>query len=161
MIGQSEIRRVLPHRFPMLLLDRVTEIVPGRRVTAVKAVSCNEPCYQHLGPQAAAGDYAYPRVLLTESWCQSAGLLATWEAPDPDVIEGKVMLFGSVSGVEYHRPVLPGDVLVHQASISRVVGDTVVFDGESRVNGVAVMTVERAVMAFRQAGTLGRTDDRN
>ncbi|MFH9263220.1 MULTISPECIES: 3-hydroxyacyl-ACP dehydratase FabZ family protein [unclassified Streptomyces] len=158
MIGQSEIRRVLPHRFPMLLVDRVLDVVPGERLTALKAVTCNEPWYQNLGPDAAPQDYAYPRVLLTESWCQSAGLLASWESPDPDVLEGKVMLFGSVSEVAYLRPVLPGDVLEHRASISRVLGDTVIVEGESTVGGDVVMTVGRAVMAFRPAEELRPAD---
>ncbi|MER6623308.1 beta-hydroxyacyl-ACP dehydratase [Streptomyces sp. NPDC000931] len=154
MIGQFEIRKVLPHRFPMLLVDRVLDVVPGERVIAVKAVTCNEPWYRDLGPEAGPRDYAYPRVLLTESWCQAAGLLATWEAPDPDVLEGRVMLFGGVSDVAYLREVLPGDVLEHRASLSRVLGDTVIVEGESTVNGRAVMTVGRAVMAFRPAAEL-------
>ncbi|MFI0767319.1 3-hydroxyacyl-ACP dehydratase FabZ family protein [Streptomyces sp. NPDC021218] len=154
MIGQLEIRKVLPHRFPMLLLDRVTEVGPGERVTAVKAVTCNEPWYQGLGPDAPAEAYGYPRVLLLESWCQSAGLLATWESPDPDVLEGQVMLFGSVSGVEYHRPVLPGDVLEHRASITRVVDDTVIIEGGSTVAGEPALTVGLAVLAFRPAAEL-------
>ncbi|MCA6094674.1 beta-hydroxyacyl-ACP dehydratase [Streptomyces sp. SCA3-4] len=154
MTGQLEIRKVLPHRFPMLLVDRVTDIVPGERITAVKAVTCNEPWYQRLGPEAAAEDYAYPSVLLMESWCQSAGLLATWESPNPDVLDGNVMLFGSVSGLRYHRPVLPGEVLEHRAAISRVLGDNVIIEGESRVGGEPVMTVASAVMAFRPADEL-------
>ncbi|WP_062214281.1 3-hydroxyacyl-ACP dehydratase FabZ family protein [Streptomyces sp. NBRC 109706] len=154
MIGQPEIRNVLPHRFPMLLVDRVKEIAPGERVVATKAVTCNEPWYQKLGPDAVAADFAYPKALLTESWAQAAALLCTWESPEPDLFDGKVMLFGGASEITFHRAVLPGDVLEHHAVISRALGDTVIIEGDSRVDGEPVLTVERAVMAFRPASEL-------
>ncbi|WP_395297036.1 3-hydroxyacyl-ACP dehydratase FabZ family protein [Kitasatospora hibisci] len=150
--GQAAIRRALPHRFPMLLVDRVLDVVPGERITAVKAVSCNEPWYQDV-PEGVE-DFAYPQVLLMESWCQAAGLLATWEDPNPDVLTGRVMLFGAVTGLAYHGPVLPGDVLEHRATITRTLGDTLIIAGESLVDGEPVLTVESAVLAFRPAEEL-------
>jgi len=175
-IGQDGIRRILPHRYPMLLLDRVTGLVPDRRITAVKAVTCNEPWYGRPGP--AAGDapapgsdeaaaWAYPPVLLAESWCQAAGLLAIWDPDGRDVLAGRVMLFGGISDVEYLAPVLPGDVVEHRAAVSRMLGDTVIFQGTSVVDGRPVMRVASAVLAFRPAGQLradgaegaGRADD--
>jgi 3-hydroxyacyl-[acyl-carrier-protein] dehydratase len=153
-IGQRDIRARLPHRFPMLLVDRVVDVVPGERLTALKAVTCNEPWYERLGPDSAEEDFAYPASLLVESWCQSAGVLATWDDPNPDVLDGQVMLFGSMSGVEFHRPVLPGEVLEHRVVLDRRVGDTVLFEGESRCAGAPVMTVGRIVMAFRPAEAL-------
>ncbi|GAA2801207.1 beta-hydroxyacyl-ACP dehydratase [Kitasatospora sp. CM 4170] len=150
--GQAAIRRALPHRFPMLLVDRVLDVVPGERITAVKAVSCNEPWYRDV-PEGAE-DFAYPQVLLMESWCQAAGLLATWEDPNPDVLTGRVMLFGAVTGLAYHGPVLPGDVLEHRATITRTLGDTLIIAGESLVDGEPVLTVESAVLAFRPAEEL-------
>ncbi|MBV6698119.1 3-hydroxyacyl-ACP dehydratase FabZ family protein [Kitasatospora aureofaciens] len=152
LIGQSVIRRALPHRFPMLLVDRVLDVLPGERITAVKAVTCNEPWYREVA--ADTEDFAYPQVLLMESWCQAAGLLATWEAPNPDVLAGRVMLFGAVTGLEYHRPVLPGDVLEHRATITRTLGDTLIIAGESLVDGEPVLTVGSAVLAFRPAEEL-------
>ncbi|MFB8237915.1 3-hydroxyacyl-ACP dehydratase FabZ family protein [Kitasatospora purpeofusca] len=149
--GQAAIRRVLPHRFPMLLVDRVLEVVPGERITAVKAVSCNEPWYREAADDA---DFGYPQVLLMESWCQAAGLLATWEDPDPDVLTGRVMLFGGVSGVEYHRPALPGDLLEHRATVVRALADTLIITGRSLVDGEPVLTVDSAVLTFRPAGEL-------
>lgn len=89
-----------------------------------------------------------------ESWCQSAGVLATWEEPNPDVLAGRVMLFGGMTGVEFHRTVLPGDVLEHRVRVERRVDDTVMFEGESLVGGETVMTVGRIVMAFRPAEVL-------
>ncbi|MFI9100873.1 3-hydroxyacyl-ACP dehydratase FabZ family protein [Streptomyces fildesensis] len=159
MIDQTGIRRLLPHRFPMLLLDRVTDLVPGERITAVKAVTCNEPWFGRLGPDAAAEDYGYPSVLLTESWCQAAGLLAVWDPDGRDVLDGRLMLFGGVSDVEFLRPVLPGDVVEHRASVARTLGDTVIFEGDSAVEGETVMRIGRAVLAFRPAGQLRPGND--
>ncbi|MGW3957059.1 3-hydroxyacyl-ACP dehydratase FabZ family protein [Streptomyces sp. NPDC004752] len=158
MIGQREIRARLPHRFPMLLVDRLTEIVPGDRLTALKAVTCNEPWYRTLGPDSAEDDFVYPSSLLLESWCQAAGVLATWDEPNPDVLQGQVMLFGGMTGVEFHRPVLPGEVLEHRVRQSHRIDDNVLFEGESLAGGETVMSVERIVMAFRPASALRPTE---
>ncbi|MBM7054384.1 3-hydroxyacyl-ACP dehydratase FabZ family protein [Streptomyces durocortorensis] len=157
MTGQRDIRARLPHRFPMLLVDRVVDIAPGERLTALKAVTCNEPWYEKLGPDTPEEDFAYPTSLLVESWCQSAGVLATWDEPNPDVLDGRVMLFGSMTGVEFHRPVLPGEVLEHRVRLDRRVDDTVLFEGDCRSGGETVMTVGRIVMAFRPAEALRPT----
>ncbi|MFC0602039.1 3-hydroxyacyl-ACP dehydratase FabZ family protein [Streptomyces palmae] len=150
----DEIKRILPHRFPMLLVDRVTEMVPGERLTALKAVTVNEPWYQELDDKAPEEAYHYPSVLLAESWCQSAGVLAAWENPNPDVLSGQVMLFGGVSDVEYLHPVRPGDVLEHRVTLSRSFGDTLIFEGESLVGEQVVLRVSRVTMAMRPASEL-------
>ncbi|MBB5803639.1 3-hydroxyacyl-[acyl-carrier-protein] dehydratase [Saccharothrix ecbatanensis] len=137
------IRALLPHRFPMLLLDRVLEVEPGQRLTAVKAITANEPWY------ADGGDPGYQPVLLIESWGQAAGVLALLSEPGTDLLDGRVMLFGSMSGVEIHRRVLPGDVLEHRVKVFRSLGDTVIFEGECVTAGEPVLTVNRMVMAFR------------
>jgi len=70
------------------------------------------------------------------------------------VLSGQVMLFGSLSDIEFHRPVLPGDVLEHRVRVSRVVGETVIFEGECVVRGELVFTVSRMVVAYRPAEQL-------
>lgn len=120
-----EVLSLLPHRYPMLLVDRIATLVPGVRITGVKSVTHNEPWYAHLAP---GQDPAYPSSLLIESWGQTAGLLASAAAPD---ISGQVMLFGSVAQAEFHRPVLPGDVVEHHISVSRSLGDSVIFEGRA------------------------------
>ncbi|MEU6479397.1 beta-hydroxyacyl-ACP dehydratase [Streptomyces sp. NPDC047017] len=154
MIGISGIKRVLPHRYPMLLVDRVDELVPGERLVAVKAVTVNEPWYQDLAAGADDEQHAYPSVLLVESWCQAAGVLAAWDQPNPDVLAGQVMLFGSIADVVFRRPVLPGDVLEHRVRLVRALSDTVIFEGEALVAGEPVLEVGRVVMALRPAGEL-------
>ncbi|MBW5420650.1 beta-hydroxyacyl-ACP dehydratase [Streptomyces sp. BG9H] len=142
---------LLPHRYPMLLVDRVEEMVPGERVRAVKAITMNEPWYAGLSADAALD---YPPSLLIESWGQCAGLLASATAPAP---AGQVMLFGSVADAEFCLPVLPGDVIEHRVRISRALADSVIFEGSSHRGADTVMSVSRMVMAFRPAELL-RTD---
>ncbi|GCB45886.1 3-hydroxyacyl-ACP dehydratase FabZ family protein [Streptomyces sp. NL15-2K] len=143
---------LLPHRYPMLLVDRVTELVPGERIRTLKAVTLNEPWYAAIPPDAAPGTaYDYPQSLLVESWGQSAGLLASAVAEAPS---GQVMLFGSVADAEFHLPVLPGDVIEHRVRVSRALTDSVIFEGSSHRGDETVMTVTRMVMAFRPADRL-------
>ena len=143
-----DVAEILPHRYPMLLIDRVLEVAPGSWVTAVKAISRNEPWY-------ADGAYAaYPEVLLVESWAQAAGLVTGVEQPNPDVCSGRVMLLGSLSGVQFHRPVLPGDVLEHRVRVTKAINETTIFEGECVVRGELVFTVPRMVVAHRPAEVL-------
>ncbi|MFF4387428.1 3-hydroxyacyl-ACP dehydratase FabZ family protein [Streptomyces sp. NPDC001552] len=148
-MNAAEIKWMLPHRYPMLLVDRVLELVPGESLRAVKAITCNEPWYQHLGDDAGEEEFAYPQTLLVESWGQAAGLLAVHAGSPEGDLGGQVMLAGAMSGVEFLRAVYPGDVLEHRVRVFRALTDTVVFDGESLVDGQVAMTFSRMVMAFR------------
>lgn len=149
MIGLEVIKMILPHRYPMLLVDRVTEIVPGERLTATKAVTVNEPWYARCG-----ANHAYPPVLVIESWCQAAGVLAAWQNRQPDVLSGQVMLFGSIANISFHGRVLPGDVLEHKVRLVRSLSDAAIVEGESRVGDDTVLEVDRVVMALRPADVL-------
>jgi 3-hydroxyacyl-[acyl-carrier-protein] dehydratase len=135
----------------MLLLDEVREAVPGESLVAVKAVTAAEPCFEGLAP---AADDAYPPTLLIESWCQAAALLALLDAPNPDVLGGRVALFGGIGGLRFGEPVRPGDVLVHRARLSRLFEDAAVLTGTAEVGGEVVLEVEQIVVAFREAGLL-------
>lgn len=159
--ARPRIHELLPHRYPMLLVDRVLQLRPGASVRALKAVTRNEPWYQGLD-DADDADAAYPSSLLIESWGQAAGLLA---AADP-AAAGGVMLFGSAAGATFHAPVHPGDVVEHRVRISHALPDTVIFEGTShrgrdgrdgqdgRDGRELVLSVERMVMAFRPADAL-------
>lgn len=151
MIGPAQIRELLPYRYPMLLLDRVDELEPGARLRGRKAVTANEPWYRSLEP---AGEHAYPAVLLVESWAQAAGMLAVCSQLAADAPPDAVMLLGSVSGAAFHGPVLPGDTVEHEVRLTRALSDTMMFDGESRVDGRVVLEIGRAVMALRPAAAL-------
>lgn len=156
MIGVAEIMQKLPYRHPMLLVDRVTEVVPGERLTALKAVTASEPWFRECplnDPDMAVGTapVVFPAVLLIESLCQAAGLLAAWDAPKPSVLSGEVMLLGSLSDVTVQASVEPGSVICHHVRLVRGFGDTLIFDGTSAVDGHPVLRVGHMVMAIRPA----------
>lgn len=153
-LGFDEIKRVLPHRYPMLLVDRVVEVEPGVRLTARKAVSGNEPWYRDLADDTPATGYAYPPTLLVESWCQAAGLLAASDPAGLDAPAGRVLLIGAMTGIRFTAEVFPGDLVEHRVRLVRSVGDTAIFEGESLVDGRTVLEVERVVVAMRPAAEL-------
>jgi len=150
--GVGEIVRRIPHRYPILLLDRVLEVEPGHRLTAQKAVTVAEPCYRGSGE--ATGDWAYPVALLIESLAQAAVLLAVWEQPNPDVLAGQVELAGGMREVRIHRPVYPGSVLEHRVELVRSIGDTAILAGRTIVDDETVLEVGHFVLALRDVETL-------
>lgn len=150
----SAIKQLLPHRYPMLLVDRVLELVPGESLVAIKAVTCNEPWYQALDDAATVEQFGYPPTLLVESWGQAAGLLAVQPGTADAEPSDQVMLAGAMSGVEFLRPVHPGEVLEHRVRMVRALSDTVIFEGESLVGREVVMRLSHMVMAFRPGDRL-------
>lgn len=152
MIGVDEIKRRIPHRHPILLVDRVLDVAPGAELTAVKAVTVTEPCYRAV-PDGA--DHAYPEPLLIESWAQAAVLLSVWDQPNPDVLAGKVELAGAINDVRFDRPVHPGDVLRHRVRMVKAIADTAILAGETTVEGAPVMSVGHFVVALRSIDVLG------
>ncbi|MEV4702003.1 beta-hydroxyacyl-ACP dehydratase [Actinoplanes sp. NPDC049316] len=150
--GLERISRTIPHRAPILLVDRVTEVVAGERMTTRKAVSANEPVY--AGHTGGAADYAYPIPLVVESWAQSAVLLAVWEAPNPDVLAGKVELAGSIKEIAVEGRVFPGQVIEHHVRLVKAVDGTAILAGESRVDGEPLLRVGSFVVALRDVTDL-------
>ena len=145
------ISQALAHRYPMLLIDRVVEMVPGQRVVALKAVTCNEPWYQDPPAGSAPEDHDYPAVLVAESWCQAAALLASHRSAQLGAQGGLLPLFGAISDVVFTARVRPGDVLEHRVRQVRAVADTVIFEGESLAGGTPVLTVGQLMIAWRPA----------
>lgn len=94
---------IIPHRYPMLMIDRVLELEPGKRVVAVKNLSANEPVFQGHYP----GNPIFPGVLILEAMAQ-AGAVAVLAQPEH---AGKVPLFAGIDEARFRRPVLPGDQL--------------------------------------------------
>lgn len=152
--GPARIRQTIPHRYPILLVDRVTEVVPGRRLTARKAVTSAEPAYAGLDETADDSGHAYPVPLLIESWAQAAVLLAVWDTPNPDVLAGKVELAGAINNIQVAGPVPPGGVLEHRVELVRAVGDTSILAGETWYDGRLVLAVHHFVLALRSIDVL-------
>ena len=101
-----KILRLLPHRYPFLLVDRVVEITPGQEIAAYKCVSINEPFFQGHFP----GDPFMPGVLIIEAMAQAGGLMVLEQFP-PEELENKLVLFSAIENAKFRRPVRPGDRL--------------------------------------------------
>lgn len=150
MTGVAEITGIIPHRYPVLLVDRVSDVLPGVSLTGYKAVSAAERCYRDH-----ADDYAYPFGLMLESWAQSAVVLVQWDRPNPDVLAGKAVLISTIKGVEVFGAVYPGDVLEHRVRIVRALDDAAILTGESLVAGRRVLSVGQFTLALRDVEVLG------
>lgn len=137
---------VLPHRPPILLVDRVEAVVAGQWIRTRKCVSVNEALRSAEDSRAP-----FPSSLMLESWCQSAGLLVCAEDPNPDVTTGKLMLFGGLRDVQFFGSARPGDVLSHQVRLERDIDGTAVLSGFSTVEGRVVMTIGSITLARRSA----------
>jgi 3-hydroxyacyl-[acyl-carrier-protein] dehydratase len=108
----AEIKSFLAHRYPFLLVDRVLELEPGKRIKALKNVTINEPFFQGHFPHFAV----MPGVLIIEAMAQVSGLLSLKSAgdrPDPD----SVFFFAGIDGARFKRPVVPGDALLMESEI--------------------------------------------
>jgi 3-hydroxyacyl-[acyl-carrier-protein] dehydratase len=152
-MNHAQIKAVLPHRYPMLLVDAVDALEPGSEITASKSITGNESCFAHLHDTAAPEAYAYPSSLVIESFCQAAGILyATAEADK--TFDGMVMLFGSISSFVFHTSAYPGETLQHRVRLDRALTDSAVFSGEVRAAGKLVADVSRVVVAVRPAAVL-------
>jgi 3-hydroxyacyl-[acyl-carrier-protein] dehydratase len=149
MIDTLELLTRIPHRHPILLVDRVLAVQPGVSLTATKVVSVTEFCYRQPVGAAPLTSYRYPRPLMLESLAQAAVVLATWDRPNPDVHSGKLQLAASLRGVRHLRSVYPGDVLEHHITLHTMVGDTVVIGGVTTVGGTPVLEVDQFVLAMR------------
>lgn len=114
MLSNAEIQRILPHRYPFLLVDRVVELEPGKRAVAIKNVTANEPFFQGHFP----GYPIMPGVLIVEALAQTAGIAANAGASDSDGADNaKLGVFASIDGIKFKRQVMPGDTLQLTAEI--------------------------------------------
>jgi 3-hydroxyacyl-[acyl-carrier-protein] dehydratase len=154
-VDLADIKSWLPHRYPILLVDRVDEVEPGQWLVARKAITANEPCYAGLPDDA---DQAYPASLLIESWCQAAGVLVMHGEPNPDVRTGQVPLFGAITDLELAAPVRPGDVVRHRVRAQKILSTAALLEGESMVDGRCVMRVGQIVVALRPVSELRLPD---
>jgi len=130
-----EIMKLLPHRYPMLLIDRVMEIEPGKRIVGLKNVSANEQFFQGHFPGAPV----MPGVLIVEAMAQCSAVLFLMDLPDR---EKKLFLFGGVDKARFRKPVVPGDQLIMECEVLQRRASTVKMKGTARVNGAVVAEAE-------------------
>jgi len=133
-----KIMRYLPHRYPFLLVDRVVECEPGRRLVAIKNVSYNEPFFQGHFP----GQPIMPGVLIMEALAQATGLLASESAPE--VLAGKNFIYYLVGldKARFKRPVVPGDQLRLEVEYLRHKRNIWAFSCRAEVDGEFVASAE-------------------
>jgi len=107
------IMSVLPHRYPILLVDRVLEIEPKKRIVAIKNVTINEPIFAGHFP----GRPVFPGVLLIEGMAQAGGLLLLQDIPDRSK---KLIYFAGIDEAKFRRPVVPGDQIRYELEVLRL-----------------------------------------
>ncbi|MCL6627873.1 MAG: 3-hydroxyacyl-ACP dehydratase FabZ [Alicyclobacillus shizuokensis] len=123
----EDIRKILPHRYPFFLVDRVTELEPGKRVAGYKLVSANEPQFQGHFPEYSL----MPGVLIMEAIAQLGGV-AVLTMPE---FAGKLPMFAGMDGVRFRGQVRPGDRLDMELTIDRMRGTMGKGQGRALVDG--------------------------
>lgn len=142
-VGPLDIKRVmaaLPHRYPMLLVDRVEELIPDRSIVAIKAVSMNEEFFQGHFP----GRPIMPGVLQVEALAQAAGVLAVESLGLAG--SGKLVYFMSIDGVKFRKPVEPGVLLRLEVEFVQKRSRVCKFAGKATLNGDVATECEFTAM---------------
>ena len=136
--GIAEIMKFLPHRYPFLLVDRILELEPDKRIVGLKNVTINEQFFQGHFPGAPV----MPGVLIIESMAQVAGVLIYRDLPDK---EKKLIYFSGIDSAKFRRPVLPGDQLLVEMQLLNRRNNFGKMQGRATVDG---KLVAEAVVLF-------------
>lgn len=139
----EEIMKMLPHRYPFLLVDRLTVEVPGEKGFGLKNVTMNEEFFQGHFP----GNPIMPGVLQIEAMAQTAGALVLAAMPEGEQNAG--VFFMSIDGVKFRKPVKPGDQLIMRVEKIKERGKIYVFKGQSEVDGKVVSEAEFTAMIVK------------
>lgn len=131
----QQIHSLLPHRYPFLLIDRVLDSEPGKRLRAMKNVTINEPFFQGHFPTKPV----MPGVLLIEAMAQATGLLAMESS---DVPKEAIYYLVGVDKARFKRPVMPGDQLIFEVEVLKHKREIWVFAAEAKVDGNLVASAE-------------------
>lgn len=131
-IGIERIMELIPHRYPMLLIDQLTEIEVGEAAVGIKCVTMNEPFFQGHFPSKPV----MPGVLIVEAMAQTAAALVMYSMGDE--AEKKLVYFMSIDGAKFRKPVVPGDRLELHIQKERHRGPVWRFKAEGKVNGQVV-----------------------
>lgn len=147
---ELDIRQImdrLPHRYPMLLVDRVLEMVPGKSIVAVKNVTINEPFFTGHFPHHPV----MPGVLIIEAMAQAAAIFSFADPGDPDAKADKKMAYYlvGVDGARFRKPVVPGDQLRLEVTADRISRALCKYSASALVDG-QVVAQAKLMCAIRQ-----------
>lgn len=145
MIDVTQIQKILPHRYPFLLIDRVNELEPNKHIIAYKNVTIGEPIFQGHFP----GHPIYPGVMIIEGMAQAGGVLAfnsMSEEGKADASDNKVVYFMSIDRAKFRNPVRPGDRLEYHLSVLKHKGNIWVLDAKAYVDDKLVAEAELKAM---------------
>lgn len=132
-----EIKNLLPHRYPFLLLDRVLEVKKGESLQALKNVTINEPFFQGHFPHRPV----MPGVLMLEAMAQASAILASYDLDDVDTVN-RLYYFTAIDKARFKRPVEPGDQLIFDVKIVRRIRNMWKCEGVATVNGEVAAKAE-------------------
>ena len=130
-LDYSAIQRILPHRYPFLLVDRITEFEPDKRIVGIKAVTQNE----HYLARSAGQPPALPPTILTEAVAQVGAIMILAKPENRQ----RLIFFAGIERVRYRRPVHAGDVVVIEANVVRLRSRMGLLKGVARVDGQPVI----------------------
>ncbi len=139
-----EIQKILPHRFPFLLVDRVVSIEPSKSIEAYKNVTIGEQVFQGHFPEHPI----YPGVMIIEGMAQAGGVLAfkSMSEDDQEDTQDKVVYFMSIDKAKFRSPIKPGDKLVYKLNVIKHKGAIWVLDGKAYVDDKVVAQAELKAM---------------
>ena len=135
-INLKEIQQLIPHRYPMLLVDRVLDYQEGEWLHAIKNVTYNEPVFTGHFPEFAI----FPGVLILEAMAQATGILGFKTAQDKDAQD--LYLFASLDNVRFKKPVIPGDTMHLHVKFIKERRGMWKFSGETKVDGKVVCSAD-------------------
>ena len=133
-LNSNQIQEILPHRYPFLLVDRITECEPGKSATGIKCVSANESQFMGHFPQK----HVMPGVLIIEALAQTGAVALLAEEKN----KGKIAYFGGIKQARFKRQVIPGDVLTLKCEIISSNGPVGIGKAEAYVGDQLAVTAE-------------------
>jgi 3-hydroxyacyl-[acyl-carrier-protein] dehydratase len=134
MLDSEEIKQILPHRYPFLLVDRILELDPGKHVVGIKNVTANEHFFQGHWPHKAV----MPAVLILEALAQTAGLMLLSQ----DELRGQNAYFAGINKARFRKQVTPGDTLTMTCDMGRVRSGFGLCAAKAEVDGQVVADAE-------------------
>ena len=145
-IRVDTILKMLPHRYPFIMIDRVKDIVPGVSGTGVKNITINEPFFQGHFP----GNPVMPGVLQIEAMAQTAGIVVLMMLPEEERYD-QMVYFMTLDDAKFRKPVVPGDVLEMKVTKEQVVRNVFKFRGQAYVDGKLVSQCVFSAMMLKKA----------